>query len=372
MPPILNYSLFFQTTTTNFFFFAGLNCFVLLPLYIQRLGGTEIEIGVVMGLYSTAGIICQPLVGALVDAFGRRQFLLFGTVAVFATTLVAALSNSITVIGLVRLVQGVGFSAFFVANYTLVIDLVPVERRGWALGIYGVSGLIATALAPLAGEWIVRRAGFRALFLFAAALGAVAVVLAYRGPRQSRSRNGAGGIQLPLVGRDEIFRRHMLVTLFFGLGTGAVFTFMPTFAESLGVRTLSLFYTGYAGAAMLVRIAAGGLIDSRGRRAVIVPCMLIQALATAILAALGLGFLRGSEVPVVLFLVLGGLLAGGAHGFLYPSLAALVTDVTAPARRGSVVGVFSAAALTGMPWGHSYSATSPTGSATGRCGSPSR
>jgi MFS family permease len=79
--------------------------------------------------------------------------------------------------------------------------------------------------------------------------------------------------------------------------------------------------------------------------------MLIQALATGILAALGLGLARGSEIPVVPFLVLGGFLAGGAHGFLYPSLAALVTDVTAPARRGSVVGVFSAAVLTGNALG---------------------
>ena len=46
-------------------------------------------------------------------------------------------------------IQGIGFSAFFVANFSYVIDLVPPARRGWALGIYGVSGLASTALAPL-------------------------------------------------------------------------------------------------------------------------------------------------------------------------------------------------------------------------------
>ena len=36
---------FVRATVTNFFFFLGLNGFVLLPLYIQQLGGNEIEIG---------------------------------------------------------------------------------------------------------------------------------------------------------------------------------------------------------------------------------------------------------------------------------------------------------------------------------------
>jgi MFS family permease len=348
VPPIVNYSLLAQTTLTNFFFFAGVNCFLLLPVYIQGLGGTEIAIGIVMGLYSAAGIVCQPLIGAWVDAFGRRPFLLVGIGAVLATTLVAAVTRSIVLLGVVRVVQGIGFSAFFVANYTLVLELVPPERRGWALGLYGVSGLMATALAPLVGEWIANTGGFRALFLFGAALEAAALALAWRSPRQpQRLTSLSAGLDTIRESRHEVLRLHMVVAFFFGLGTGALFTFMPTFGESLGVSTPGLFYTGYAGAAMLVRVAAGGLIDTRGRRAVIVPCMLVQALTTALLALLGLGIGRGGDLPVLPFLFLAGVLAGGAHGFLYPGLAALVTDVTPARRRGAVVGVFSAAVLSG-------------------------
>ena len=38
------------------------------------------------------------------------------------------------------------------SNYIHVVDMVPVERRGWALGIFGLSGLVSTSLAPLFGE----------------------------------------------------------------------------------------------------------------------------------------------------------------------------------------------------------------------------
>ncbi|PYM36547.1 MAG: hypothetical protein DME17_09855 [Candidatus Rokuibacteriota bacterium] len=340
MPVIVNYPLFIRTTLTNFFFFAGLNCFLLLPLYIQGLGGSEIEIGVVMGLYSAAGIVCQPLVGAWVDAFGRRPFMRFGTATVVVTELVALVSDSVGVFGVLRLLQGIGYSAFFVSNYTMAIDLVPVERRGWALGIYGVAGLTSTALAPLAGEWMVSRYGFRGLFVLAALLTSVAVALVWRIPERRAHIDAAPGRLPALQGSlDLVVQRPMLIALVFGLGSGALFTFMPTFAESLGVSSLALFYTAYAGAAMLVRCA------------VIVPSMLIQGLATGILAALGLQLARGHQLPVLPFLFLGGFLAGGAHGFLYPGLAALVTDATTAARRGAVVGLFSAAVLSGNALG---------------------
>lgn len=328
----------------NFFFFASLNGFVLLPLHVQQLGGTPVEIGVVMGLYSAVGIVSQPVLGPWIDAVGRRPFMLFGVVVVLASALLAMVTNAIGWLALVRMLQGLGFSAFFVANFAYVIDLVPPAQRGWALGIYGVSGLVSAALAPLLGEWIVRRFGFRPLFALCGLLAAVAGVLLLGLREQRRDGRGAEWARLSF---GELLRLHMTVTFFFGLGTGTIATFVPTFAEDLGVTTLALFYTAYAGAAMGVRVLGGHLIDTLGRRAVIVPSMFAQAVASALLAALGLsGPGVGVPSPLVL-LVAAGLIAGGAHGFLYPGLAALVTDQAAPVHRGAVVGVFSAVFLFG-------------------------
>ncbi|MGH7277900.1 MAG: MFS transporter, partial [Candidatus Rokuibacteriota bacterium] len=150
---------------------------------------------------------------------------------------------------------------------------------------------------------------------------------------------------------EDIFQRYMAVTVFFGLGSGTLFAFMPTFGESLGVHTLSLFYTAYAGAAIAVRVVGGRLIDTRGRRAVIVPSMFLQACATGILAVVGLVLDRAGTAPVLPMLILTGLMAGASHGFLYPGLAALVADQTPEARRGVVVGFFSAVFLAGNAGG---------------------
>lgn len=352
-PAILAQRAFLRATVMNFFFFTSLNGFVLLPLYIARLGGTEVEIGLVMAGYSALGIVCQPLVGPWVDVLGRRPFLLLGVALLVLSTVVAALSGGIPGLAVARALQGVAFSVFFVANFSHVLDLVPPEQRGWALGLYGVSGLLSSAVAPLIGEWVVRAAGFRPLFVGSAAVAGVAGVLAWSTVEQRRDpAQPVRGAEWVRAGVEDLLRLPMAVTVFFGLGTGVIFAFLPTFAEGLGVRVLSLFYTAYAGAAMGVRILGGRLIDTEGRRAVIVPSMFVQALAVALLGGLGLSPSAGSPAVAALpVLVLVGLLAGGAHGFLYPGLAALVTDQAPAERRGAVVGVFSAVFLAGNAGG---------------------
>jgi DHA1 family multidrug resistance protein-like MFS transporter len=98
---------------------------------------------------------------------------------------------------------------------------------------------------------------------------------------------------------------------------------------------------------MLVRVVGGELIDTRGRRAVIVPSMFIQAGAAGILALVAIFVAPTSSMPVLPFLFLAGFLAGGAHGFLYPALSALLIDVTPERRRGRAVGTFSSVFLVG-------------------------
>ena len=61
---------FFVASLANFFFFASLNAFSLLPLYIKTLGGTESQIGWIMGSYSLTAILWQPLAGAFSKVLG--------------------------------------------------------------------------------------------------------------------------------------------------------------------------------------------------------------------------------------------------------------------------------------------------------------
>jgi MFS family permease len=131
---------------------------------------------------------------------------------------------------------------FFVASYSYEIDLVPPARRGWSLGIYGASGLLATAVAPVGSEWVIRRWGFRPLFVVAAVLAAVTFAFVWR--LQGGHRGPSLTVRASLFepgGVAELFHRPMAVTLFFGLGAHRL-VFLPSsprpevLAPSHGVR----------------------------------------------------------------------------------------------------------------------------------------
>jgi MFS family permease len=349
---ILANPAFRRAMLTSFFFFSSQNGFVLLPLYIKQLGGNEAGIGFVMGIYSAVGIVCQPLLGPWVDALGRRPFMLVGVACVLASTLLAAVAHNVPMLVAVRVLQGLGFSAFFVANFSYVLDLIEPARRGMALGVYGVSGFASTAFAPLVAESLVRRWGFNALFAVSGLLVLAAGWFVWQVREAERTEvRYVRGFQWAREGFADVFRRHMAVSFFFGLGTGTLSAFLPTFAEGLGVRTVALFYTGYATSAIAVRVVGGRLIDTAGRRAVIVPSMFVLAAASALLAGAGYAAEHRMGVPALTVVVVTGLLVGMAHGFLYPALAALVADDAPVARRGAVIGVFSAIFLCGQAGG---------------------
>jgi len=126
-----------------------------------------------------------------------------GACLVILSTTAFLFTHSFPLLAVLRVAQGLGFSAFFVANYLHVIDLVPVERRGWALGIYGVSGFLGTALAPVAGEIIVNRLGFHWLFGLSAILGGIGSLMgSLWGGVILGVIEGVGSIFLPTAFRD--------------------------------------------------------------------------------------------------------------------------------------------------------------------------
>ena len=344
---------FLTAAIANFLFFTGLAGFVLLPLHLRRLGATDGQLGLIMACYSATAIVVQPVVGAWVDRGGRRAFLVTGAVLTSGVALLfAAAPDALGLFPLLRALQGVAFSVFFIANFTVVVDLVPPDRRGQALGIFGISGLVSGAVGPALGELLVQAAGFRGLFLAAAVLPLLAAGISARLRLPPEPRRVGAGEGLPGLLRGILSAPRLPMTLgaAFGLGQGVMFTFFPTYALDLGVRWVGLFAVTYSGAALGVRATASGLADTIGRRAVIIPALALQAGATVLLASLGL-LARSLGFPAGPSLALAGLLAGAAHGLLYPALTALVVDVTPPERRGRVVGVFMAFILLGQAGG---------------------
>jgi MFS family permease len=318
---------------TNLLFFMSLNGFNLLPLYVKHLGGTEAQIGFIMGMYSLASILFQPLAGAWIDRFGPKRFHYVGAGICLAATAGFLISDALNVVfPLLRFLHGVGFSFFFTANFILIAQLAPASRQAEALGLFGTTGLVSMAVAPTLGELVIARFGYPALFAAELALGAGCLASAVRMPERPAPRPAAGGVS----GGRRLFRgrrvRAVLVgAVMFGLTLGTTFAFIPTYAQSAGIARVRSFYLFYTGAAIAVRLLGGRFIDATGPRRIIAPALGLQAVGNVVLVFLGSSFTLG----------LAGFLGGVAHGFLYPAFSVLVVELVPAEHRGKMVGAFS-------------------------------
>ncbi len=331
---------FILAAAANFFFFANLNAYTLLPLYIQHLGGREGQIGTIMAMYSVAAILCQLGIGPLVDRFGRKPFLVLGSALVTVVSTVFLCSTSLGWhFYVLRLFQGVAFACFMTSNLTLLADLAPVSRRAEAVGIFGVSGLVTIALAPALGETILRAYDFRALFgaTLAIALATLAVCLAMAVPLPTAvvSAHHLG------TGFWSGFVPVLLSGFQFGLANSIVFVFLPPYARSVGLPRVAPFYVVYTTMAVAVRFLGGRLADHLERRQVILPS----------LVGLSIGVLLFSALQSTWMLLLIAFINGTAHGFVYPATSALAFDRAPSGARGRALAVFNTAVLAGVTTG---------------------
>jgi MFS family permease len=331
---------FVLAAASNFLFFANLNAYTLLPLYIQHLGGREGQIGTIMAMYSVAAILCQLAIGPLVDRLGRKPFILTGAVLACAVSLAFFFSAELGWhFYLLRFLQGTAFACFMTSNLTLLADLVPVSRRAEAVGVFGVSGLVTIALAPAIGEFLLRAYGFQTLFAATVglAVATLAVCLATEVPRpaavESARRLGASFW--------HGFTPVMLAGFQFGLANSVVFVFLPPYARHVGLPRVAPFYIVYTAMAVAVRFSGGRLADRLERRQVILPSLVGLAIGVALFSALTSTWL----------LVVIAFINGTAHGFVYPATSAMAFDRAPAEGRGRALAAFNAAVLAGVTVG---------------------
>ena len=156
---------------------------------LQR--GTPIISGFLLGYLAVL-----PLAGRLVDLLDSARVLL-GCLAIFvAGSVVTALAVELDVLVVGRFVQGVGGGGLVPATLALVAALWPAERRGTPLGVVGAVQELGAVLGPVLGAVILAVAGWRAIFWFNAAAGAVLYVVVRVLVRPER----AAGPLLPRLG----------------------------------------------------------------------------------------------------------------------------------------------------------------------------
>jgi len=107
---------------------------LLLPIYGKGVGANAVEIGVIFSAFSLVTIILRPIVGWLLDKFGRRIFFITGSLGYALTMVGFAYSDSVWNFVGARLLQGTASAFAMLSASAIIADVTTGRNRAQAFG----------------------------------------------------------------------------------------------------------------------------------------------------------------------------------------------------------------------------------------------
>ena len=323
--PLFTRNFLVLCVSTLLFFESMFLLLAVLPVFIVReLGGTEAQVGVVVGVFALAAVMIRPTSGWLVERWSRKLGLALGALVYCVGPLLYTTADSVPVMIGYRFFHGLGIALFTTASSVLVADIAPLARRGEAMGYYGMMMNVAMATGPVAGAALVEHGGFNQLFWLSAllALGCLFVISLLAEPVRQPPPSAARRSRPSLLSRSAVFPGFLAICM--TMSFGAVLSFLPLFVQARQLGNPGWYFIVYSLAVIVARPVSGKWSDRFGRARVIVPGLLLLSLAMSLLA----------QATSVAWLLGVAALQGLGFGAVQPALMALCVDRATERERG--------------------------------------
>lgn len=310
-------------------------------LYVTRLGGSPLLVGVVIASFSITSVLSRPLIGYFADFWSKTGVLVWGLFAQ-ALSVLFCFFPFIGATILANGIRGVGWSGMNTGGYALLAMSAPVNRRGEASGYYGAVQASATIIFPALALWIINASfgGFFAVFIFAMVLGilgaGVGLMLARRLPRDPPAPASAAAEVwwrsiINMFDQNILLAAALLFCL--NLSTACLSSFVVLYAEEIGIGGFGWYFVVTGITSLLARPLLGLVSDKIGRGSSLVAAYTLEVIGLLIfpLATDIIGFIFAGALYLM------GLAIGQATIF------ALAIEKAPPERRGRAMASFSLA-----------------------------
>jgi EmrB/QacA subfamily drug resistance transporter len=126
--------------------------------------------------YTLALAVLLITAGRLGDLMGKKGLFLTGVAIFTLASLLCGLSTNPGELITFRVIQGLGAALLLPQTLSIIVDIFPHEKRGVALGIWGATAGLSTALGPSVGGLLVDHLDWRWIFFVNVPIGVLTLI----------------------------------------------------------------------------------------------------------------------------------------------------------------------------------------------------
>jgi EmrB/QacA subfamily drug resistance transporter len=158
--------------------------------------GTDDAQWILTAYMLTMGVI-QPATGYLCEAYGTRRMYLLSLAIFTVGSFLCGIAWSNDSMIVFRIMQAIGGGLIIPVTMTIVYKIFPIEQRNMAMGVWGISAMVAPAIGPTLSGYLVEYWDWRLIFTINIPIGligygAAALVLREMPFSRDQKFDGAG------------------------------------------------------------------------------------------------------------------------------------------------------------------------------------
>ncbi len=153
---------------------------VAMPHISGTLSASRDEATWVLTSYLVANAVVLPISGWIANRIGRKRFYMSCVTLFTLTSLLCGLAPTLGALVFFRVLQGAAGGGLQPSEQAILADTFPPQKRSMAFAVYGMAVVMAPALGPTVGGWIVDNNSWRWLFFLNIPVGIISLILTQR------------------------------------------------------------------------------------------------------------------------------------------------------------------------------------------------
>jgi EmrB/QacA subfamily drug resistance transporter len=152
---------------------------VALPVIGREFRADAIVLGWIVSSYLLAVVVFLIPFSRLADLIGIKKIYLWGSILFTISLIIAMFSNSISMLIILRVLQGVGCAMMFGNGLAMITAIYPARERGSAFGISTLAVYGGSSVGPFLGGIMTEHVGWRSVFIVGIVMGVIFIPLLF-------------------------------------------------------------------------------------------------------------------------------------------------------------------------------------------------